>query len=40
MRVKVISLLLSKNNSLIINNKVNRERDTFKPNVDIRGSVN
>ena len=24
---------------MIINNKINRERDTFKPNMDVRGSV-
>ena len=39
MRVKVISLLPSKNNSLIINNKIDRERGTFEPDVDIRGSI-
>ena len=40
MRVGVISLLLSKSNSLIINNKVNRKKGIFKPNIDIRGSIN
>ena len=39
MRVKVISLLLSKGGSLVIDNKVDKERGTFKPNMDIRGSI-
>ena len=40
MRVEVILSLLSKGGPLVINNKVNREKDTFKLNMDIRGSIN
>ena len=40
MKVWVILLLLNKNDSLIIDNKVNREKDTFKPNIDIKDNVN
>ena len=39
MRVRVISLLLNRGGSLVINNKINRERGTFKPNMDVRGGV-
>ena len=39
MKVEVILLLLSRSNSLVINNKVDRERGTFKPNVDVRGGI-
>ena len=39
MEVKVILSLLSRGGSLIIDDKVDRERGTFKPNMDIRGSV-
>ena len=34
-----VSLLLSKSDPLIIDDKINRERDTFKLNMDIRGSI-
>ena len=37
--VRVILSLLNKSNSLIINDKVDRERGTFKSNVDIKGSI-
>ena len=40
MGVKVIPLLPSKNNSLIVNNKIDREKGIFKPNINIRGSIN
>ena len=39
MRVGVVLLLLSKGGPLVINNKVDRERGTFKLNVDIRSGV-
>ena len=39
MGVEVIPLLSSKSGSLVIDNKVDRERGTFEPNVDVRGSV-
>ena len=39
MRVGVISLLLSRDSPLVINDKIDRERGTFKPNIDIRGSI-
>ena len=39
MGVKVIPLLPSRGSPLIINNKVDKERGTFKPNVDIRGGI-
>ena len=39
MGVRVIPLLPSRGNPLVIDNKVDRERGTFKPNVDIRGGV-
>ena len=32
-------MLLSKSDSLVINNKVNRERGIFKPNMDIKSSI-
>ena len=28
------------NNSLVINNKVNREKGIFKPNINIKSSIN
>ena len=31
--------MLSRGSSLIIDNKVDREKGTFKPNVDVRGSI-
>ena len=39
MGVGVVLLLLSRGNPLIINDKIDRERGTFKPNVDVRGSI-
>ena len=39
MGVGVVPLLPSRGNSLVINDKVDRERGTFKPNVDVRGGV-
>ena len=39
MEVRVILLLLSRSDSLIINNKINRERGTFKLNMDIKGNI-
>ena len=40
MRVRVIPLLPSRSSLLVINDKVDRERGTFEPNVDVRGGVN
>ena len=40
MGVRVIPSLLSRGSSLVINNKINREKDIFKPNINIRGSIN
>ena len=37
--VEVILLLLSRNNSLVIDNKINRERGIFKLNMDIRDNI-
>ena len=39
MGVGVVLLLSSKGGSLVINDKIDRKRGTFKPNVDIRGSI-
>ena len=39
MEVGIVPLLLSKDSSLVINDKVDRERGTFEPNVDIRGGI-
>ena len=39
MRVRVIPLLPSRDSPLVINDKVDRERGTFEPNVDVRGGV-
>ena len=39
MRVRVILLLSNKGGSLVINDKVDRERGTFKLNMDIRSGV-
>ena len=39
MEVGVVSSLPSRGNPLVINNKIDRERGTFKPNVDIRGGI-
>ena len=40
MRVRVILLLLNKGSPLVIDNKVDRERGTFEPDVDVRGGIN
>ena len=40
MGVRVVLLLSSKSGPLVINDNVDREKSTFKPNVDVRGSVN
>ena len=40
MGVRVVSSLLSRGSSLVINDKVDGERGIFKPNVNVRGSVN
>ena len=37
MGVRVIPSLLSKGGSLVIDNKVDRERGTFKSNVNVEG---
>ena len=39
MRVRVILLLSSKSGFLIIDDKIDRERDTLKLNVNIKGSI-
>ena len=39
MGVRIISLLPSKGGLLVINNKVNRERDIFELNMDIRDNI-
>ena len=39
MGVRVVPLLPSKSSPLVIDDKVDRERGTFEPNVDVRGSV-
>ena len=39
MRVRVVSLLLSRGSPLVIDNKVDRKRGTFKPNVDVKSSI-
>ena len=31
--------MLNRDSPLVINDKVNREKGTFKPNVDIRGGI-
>ena len=40
MRVGVILLLPSKSGPLVIDDKVDRKRSTFKPNIDVKGSIN
>ena len=40
MKVGVILLLLNRDDSLIINNKVNRERGIFESNINIKNSIN
>ena len=39
-KVRVVLLLPSKCGPLVIDNKVDRERGTFEPNIDIKGSIN
>ena len=39
MGVRVVLLLLSKGGPLVINNKINRKRDTFELNVGVRSSI-
>ena len=39
MKIEVVLLLPSRGGLLIINNKVDRKRGTFEPNVNIRGSI-
>ena len=39
MRIGVILLLPSRDSPLVINDKVDREKGTFKPNVNIRGGI-
>ena len=39
MEVEVIPLLPSRGSPLVINNKVDREKGTFKLNVDVRGGI-
>ena len=39
MGVRIISLLPSKGGLLVINNKVNRERDIFELNIDNRDNI-
>ena len=40
MKVGVILLLLNRGDSLVINNKVNRERGIFESNMDVKNSIN
>ena len=40
MGIGVVPSLLSRGSLLVIDDKIDKERGTFKPNVDIRGSVN
>ena len=39
-RVRVILLLLSRSDSLVIDNKVDREKGIFEPNMNVRDSIN
>ena len=39
MEVEIISLLSNKGSPLVINVKVDKERDTFELNINIRGNV-
>ena len=39
MGVRVVLSLPSRGSPLVIDDKVNREKGTFKPNMDIRGSI-
>ena len=38
-KVEIVPSLPSRGNPLVINNKVDREKGTFEPNIDIRGSI-
>ena len=40
MEVGVVPSLPSRGSPLVINDKVNRERGTFEPNMDIRDNIN
>ena len=37
--VRVVLLLPSKGSFLVIDDKVDREKGTFEPNVDVRGDI-
>ena len=39
MRFEVILSLPSRDDLLVINDKVDRERGTFEPNIDVRDSI-
>ena len=39
MKVRVILLLLSRGGFLIINNKIDKKKGTFKLNMDVKGSI-
>ena len=39
MEVRVIPLLLSRGGFLVINNKIDKKKDTFELNIDIKGSI-
>ena len=39
MGVRVVLSLSSRGNLLVIDDKVDREKGTFEPNVDVRGSI-
>ena len=39
MGVGVVPLLPSRGSSLVIDNKVDKEKGTFKPNMDVRGDI-
>ena len=39
MRVGVVLLLPSRGSSLVIDDKVDREKGTFEPNVDVKGGI-
>ena len=40
MEVRVVLSLLNRGSPLIIDNKINREKGTFKLNIDVEGSIN
>ena len=39
MEVRIVLSLPSRGNPLVIDNKVNRERGTFKLNIDVKSSI-